>query len=54
MRLYTCVHVCLKASWELGGKGAAWVDIERKRLMAQAKMYAWLEKLIKLKLRYDE
>lgn len=34
--------------------GAVWIEIEGKRLMAQAKMYAWLEKLIKLKLCYDE
>lgn len=28
--------------------------VERERLIAQAEMYAWLEKLIKLKLCYDE
>lgn len=35
-------------------RGVVWIEIERKRLMAQAEMYAWLEKLIKLKLCYDE
>lgn len=50
-----CLCTCAYEHHEvLGREGAVRIEIERRRLMAQAKMYAWLEKLIKLKLCYDE
>ncbi len=62
LNLYTCeriaVYACVRVLMSIMGnwvaRVAVWIEIERRRLMAQAKMYAWLEKLIKLKLCYDE
>lgn len=57
LNLYTwkqiAVHTCVLVLMSIMGC-AVWIEIERRRLMAQGKMYAWLEKLIKLKLCYDE